>query len=137
MNHGTPDMHIVSRSLFLALLALGSTAVSAQTARWITPQDTKNGRGCLQACASRGMNPVIVGVRDDAAKAPYFLCVGDPGQKRGGFRPGFNMLAAEDKEATCNVVHIPDTGPSEAIASTEFKCLCSDQQLFPIEGSSP
>ncbi len=47
------------------------------------------------------------------------------------------MLAAEDKEATCNVVHIPDTGPSEAIASTEFKCLCSDQQLFPIEGSSP
>jgi hypothetical protein len=131
-------MQIVLRSVALALLVLTSTAAAAQTARWITPQDTKNGRGCLQACASRGLNPVIVGVRDDANKAPYFLCVGDPGQKRGGYRPGFNMATvAGDQEATCNVVHVPDTGASEAIASTEFKCLCADQQLFPIEGASP
>ena len=134
-------MSIVLRSVFAvcALFALlAASAASAQTARWITPNDTKNGRGCLQSCAARGLMPVIVGVKDDSSKAPYFLCVGDPGNKRGGYRPGFNMLTtASDQEATCNVVHIPDTGPSEAIASTEFKCMCADQQLFPIEGSSP
>ncbi|MEZ5925414.1 MAG: hypothetical protein R3D57_13620 [Hyphomicrobiaceae bacterium] len=131
-------MPIVLRSALAAVVLFAATAASAQTVRWITPQDTKNGRGCLQACAARGLMPVIVGVRDDSSKAPYFLCVGDPGQKRGGYRPGFNLLATgSDQEATCNVVHIPDTGASEAIASTEFKCLCGDQQLFPIEGSSP
>jgi hypothetical protein len=131
-------MPIVLRSTVAALVLLTATAAAAQTVRWITPQDTNNGRGCLQACSARGLMPVIVGVKDDSSKAPYFLCVGDPGQKRGGNRPGFNLLAiASDQDATCNVVHIPDTGASEAIASTEFKCLCSDQQLFPIEGSSP
>lgn len=131
-------MPIVLRSAVVAVALLTASAAVAQTVRWITPQDTKSGRGCLQACSARGLMPVIVGVRDNSSKAPYFLCVGDPGQKRGGYRPGFNLLAtATDQEATCNVVHIPDTGPSEAIASTEFKCLCADQQLFPIEGSSP
>jgi hypothetical protein len=131
-------MPIVLRSITAAVVLLTASAAQAQTVRWITPQDTKNGRGCLQACSSRGLMPVIVGVRDDSSKAPYFLCVGDPGQKRGGYRPGFNLLATgSDQDSTCNVVHIPDTGASEAIASTEFKCLCSDQQLFPIEGSSP
>jgi hypothetical protein len=131
-------MPIVLRSAIVAVALLTASTATAQTVRWITPQDTNNGRGCLQACSARGLMPVIVGVRDDASKAPYFLCVGDPGQKRGGYRPGFNLLAtATELDATCNVVHIPDTGPTEAIASTEFKCLCSDQQLFPIEGSSP
>jgi hypothetical protein len=131
-------MPIVLRSIAAAIIVLTASAAAAQTVRWITPQDTKSGRGCLQACSARGLMPVIVGVRDDASKAPYFLCVGDPGLKRGGYRPGFNLLAtATDQDATCNVVHIPDTGASEAIASTEFKCLCADQQLFPIEGSSP
>lgn len=125
----------------LLLLALApvdaALAQQAPGARWVTPQDTNNGKGCLQACAARGLMPVVASVRDNSTKTPYFLCIGDTGAKKGGERPGYNVVATGDGDATCMVVNLPETGPAEAVLATEFKCLCSNQLLFPIDGSSP
>lgn len=123
----------------VALIASAAAAggASAQTVRWITPADTNNGKGCLNACTARGLNPVVVGVSDDTKKTTFFLCMGDTGKKKGGNRPGYNIVAAGDTDAVCNIVNLPDVGAAEALAVNDFKCLCSDNQLFPIEGSSP
>lgn len=130
-------MRLVSFIVFSAFMLMFAGTASAQTVRWITPNDTNNGKGCLNACAARGLNPVVVGVSDDTKKTAFFLCMGDTGKKKGGNRPGYNQVSTADIDAVCNIVNIPDTGPNEAVSATDFKCLCTDNQLFPIEGSSP